>query len=73
MTVPRPGGILVSCSCSGLITQEQFLRILSQSAQDAGVILQTFAVTSAAPDHPITNTFPEARYLKTVYSRILTS
>ena len=72
MAIVRPGGILVSCSCSGLVSTEQFLRILSQSANDADVILQTFNVTSASPDHPVTNVFPEARYLKTVYSRVLT-
>ena len=71
MQVVRPGGVLVTCSCSGLIPPETFLSILRNSARDAGVSLQVFREAGAAPDHPVRSEFPEGRYLKVVYARVL--
>lgn len=69
----RTGGILVSCSCSGLVSEGQFLSVLAHSAREARVELQMFRITGASPDHPIRTDFPEGRYLKVVFSRILRS
>ena len=40
MQVVRPGGILLTCSCSGLVSERDFLSILTRSAAEAGVVLQ---------------------------------
>jgi 23S rRNA (cytosine1962-C5)-methyltransferase len=65
----RPGGILVSCSCSGLVGEAQFLSVLGGAAREAKRELQIFRVTGAAPDHPWSTDFPEGRYLKAVFAR----
>ncbi|GAB4223027.1 MAG: class I SAM-dependent rRNA methyltransferase [Spirochaetales bacterium] len=67
----RNGGILVSCSCSGLVSEDQFLSVLINAARQANVELQMFRITGAAPDHPIRTDFPEGRYLKAVFSRVI--
>src|SRR3989304_3532992 len=40
MQVVRPGGILLTCSCSGLVSERDFLSILTRSAAEAGGVLQ---------------------------------
>jgi 23S rRNA (cytosine1962-C5)-methyltransferase len=69
--VVRPGGILLACSCSGLISESQFLGALARGADDAGALLQIFHLGGAAGDHPISHDFPEARYLNATFARIL--
>ena len=71
MQAVKPGGILLSCSCSGLISEQQFLSVLVNAAGEARMELQTFRVNGASPDHPVRTDFPEGRYLVTVYSRVL--
>jgi len=73
MQCVKPGGILVSCSCTGLVSEEMFLDVLRAAAGEAGVELQILAVTGAAADHPFAIRVPEGRYLKVVYSRVLPS
>ncbi len=70
MQVIKPGGILLTCSCSGLVSEREFLSILTRSAAEAGVVLQIFQITGASPDHPFTTNFPEGRYLKAVFARV---
>jgi len=67
----RPGGILVSCSCSGLVSEQQFLSVLANAAGEAKVELQIFRISGAAPDHPVRSDFPEGRYLKAVFARVV--
>ncbi len=64
----KPGGVLVSCSCSGLVGEEEFLGIVQQASERE---LRTFRVAGAGPDHPVSSLYPEGRYLKVVYSRVL--
>jgi 23S rRNA (cytosine1962-C5)-methyltransferase len=64
----KPGGVLVSCSCSGLVGEEEFLRIVHQASERE---LRTFRVSGAGPDHPVSSLYPEGRYLKAVFSRVL--
>jgi len=66
----QPGGVLVSCSCTGLVSEEDFLMALRAAAGEAGMELQVFAVHGAAPDHPWAVRVPEGRYLKVVFSRV---
>ncbi len=64
----KPGGILVSCSCTGLVSEEEFLSIV-RAAPDRE--LRTFRVAGAGPDHPVSSLYPEGRYLKVVYSVVV--
>jgi 23S rRNA (cytosine1962-C5)-methyltransferase len=60
----RPGGILVTFSCSGGIDAILFQKIIAAAALDAGVEAQIVDVLSQSPDHPVALHFPEAAYLK---------
>lgn len=71
MKVTEPGGILLTCSCSGLISEPEFLSILTQAAAEAAVVLQIFRIGGASPDHPVSSIYPESRYLKTVFARVM--
>lgn len=63
-----PGGVVVSCSCSGLVSEPEFLEILRNAAHAAGRTLHVFFVAGAGPDHPVSSMHPEGRYLKAVFS-----
>ena len=60
----RPGGILVTFSCSGGIDAGLFQKIVAGAALDAGVEAQIVEHLSQGPDHPISLHFPEGAYLK---------
>ena len=61
----RPGGILVTCSCSYHIGQADFLEMLA-AALDAHRTLRLAEVRGQAKDHPILLNLPETAYLKCV-------
>jgi 23S rRNA (cytosine1962-C5)-methyltransferase len=65
-----PGGLLLTCSCTGLVTEEMFLETLRRSAWQAGRTLQIVKVTGAGADHPFLVHVPEGRYLKSVFCRV---
>lgn len=69
--VVEPGGFLLTCSCSGLVSERDFLSIVSNSAAEAGRVLQFVELRGAPPDHPFTSVFPEGRYLKAILARVL--
>ena len=60
----RPGGILVTFSCSGGVDAPLFQKIVASAALDAGVEAQIMEHLSQAPDHPVALNFPEGAYLK---------
>ena len=60
----RPGGLLVTFSCSGGIDAALFQKIIAGAALDAGVEAQIVEHLSQGPDHPISLSFPEGAYLK---------
>jgi len=66
----RPGGILVTFSCSGGVSAELFQKIIAGSALDAGVDAQIIRRLGAAADHPVALNFPEGEYLKGLVCRI---
>lgn len=66
----RPGGVLVTCSCSGLISEAELIELLGQVSSRSGFEATIFAIHGAAPDHPFLAHAPEGRYLKAIYSRI---
>jgi 23S rRNA (cytosine1962-C5)-methyltransferase len=67
----EPGGILVTCSCSGHVTPEDFLEMLLGVGQQTGRDLQLLEVRGASPDHPVMITCPESEYLKCVICRVV--
>jgi 23S rRNA (cytosine1962-C5)-methyltransferase len=66
----EPGGILVTCSCSGSVSREDFLQMLAGVAQRAGRTLQLLEVRGAAADHPVSASCLEGEYLKCVIARV---
>ncbi|MEO8354670.1 MAG: class I SAM-dependent methyltransferase [Chloroflexota bacterium] len=60
----RPGGMLVTFSCSGGIDAGLFQKIIAGSALDAGVDAQIVEHLSQGADHPVALQFPESAYLK---------
>jgi 23S rRNA (cytosine1962-C5)-methyltransferase len=66
-----PGGLYVTCSCSGQLSAESFERIVITSAHRRDMRLQTFDRTGAGPDHPSLSNYPESRYLKVLWSRVI--
>jgi len=60
----EPGGVLYTFSCSGGISPDLFHKIVASAGNDAGVDGYVTARLGAAPDHPMTLTFPEGDYLK---------
>jgi 23S rRNA (cytosine1962-C5)-methyltransferase len=60
----EPGGLLFTYSCSGGISADLFHKIVAGAGLDANVDGLVYARTGAAPDHPMTVTFPEGEYLK---------
>ena len=66
----EPGGILVTCSCSGHVTREDFLYMLVGVAQQTGRDIQVLAQRGASPDHPISAACLEGEYLKCFICRV---
>jgi 23S rRNA (cytosine1962-C5)-methyltransferase len=65
-----PGGLFLTCSCTGLVSEETFLETLRRAAWQAGRTLQLIRITGAAADHPFLVHVPEGRYLKAVWTRV---
>jgi 23S rRNA (cytosine1962-C5)-methyltransferase len=86
MQLVRPGGLLLSCSCSGLLGNVEFTRLLISAARQASVPgdegdsarrsvtsgrrMQILARTGAAQDHPVAANCPETEYLHAVWMRL---
>ena len=66
----KPGGIFLTCSCTGLVSEEQFLDMLRRAAFYANRTVQVLKVSGAGPDHPFLAHVPESRYLKAVFCRV---
>lgn len=60
----RPGGLLVTFSCSGGVDAGLFQRVVAAAALDAGADAQIVERLSQAADHPVALNFPEGTYLK---------
>ena len=64
----RPGGVLVTCSCSYHVSQADFLEVLADASHDAHRTLRVVEVRGQAKDHPVLLNVPETAYLKCVVS-----
>ncbi|MBE3583592.1 MAG: class I SAM-dependent rRNA methyltransferase [Limnochordaceae bacterium] len=60
----RPGGYLVTCSCSYHMNRDLFMEVVCQAAADAHRQLQLVEMRTQAKDHPILPAVPETEYLK---------
>ena len=69
--VVKPGGLFATFSCTGLVSEEQFLDMLRRAAFYAGRTVQVLKVAGAGPDHPWLAQVQESRYLKAVFCRVL--
>jgi 23S rRNA (cytosine1962-C5)-methyltransferase len=65
-----PGGLVVSCSCSGLVSEEEFLSVLGRAAIRAGREVRVLELGGAGPDHPWSLSHPAGRYLKVAWSAV---
>ncbi len=68
--VLAPGGVLVTCSCSGSVAPDVFLRAVATGVRDAGRDASVLAMRGAAVDHPSPVAFSEGRYLKCAVLRV---
>jgi 23S rRNA (cytosine1962-C5)-methyltransferase len=66
MKMLRPGGILVTCSCSYHVSQSDVLEMLAGAARDSHRTLRLLEVRGQARDHPVLLNVPETEYLKCV-------
>ena len=60
----RPGGILMTYSCSGLLDTALFQKIVADAALDAGRQGRIIDRLGQTADHPVALNYPEAEYLK---------
>jgi 23S rRNA (cytosine1962-C5)-methyltransferase len=67
----EPGGILVTCSCSGHVLREDYLMMLAGVSQHTRRDIQILEQRGAAPDHPIAATCLETEYLKCFICRVM--
>lgn len=66
----RPGGILVTCSCSGRVSRDDFYRVLRGVSKQSRRSIQILEQRGAAPDHPVSTSCPETDYLKCFICRV---
>jgi 23S rRNA (cytosine1962-C5)-methyltransferase len=63
MKMLRPGGILVTCSCSFHVDAQNFMEVVADAARDAHKTLRVVESRGAAKDHPVLLNVPETSYL----------
>jgi len=68
--LPRDG-ILVSCSCSHHLAQDELIGAIQLAARHLGRFAQLVEVGGQGPDHPIHPGMPETRYLKALFCRVV--
>jgi 23S rRNA (cytosine1962-C5)-methyltransferase len=69
--VLKPGGILVTCSCSGLVSRAEFQEMLADVARSTGRDIQILENLGQPADHPVSVTCPETEYLKVMICRVI--
>lgn len=69
MSLVSPGGFLLSCSCSGLVSAELFQKIVFSASLEARATFALVARQGAGSDHPVSLDCPEGEYLKGLWLR----
>jgi len=67
LSVLKPGGLIMTSSCSGLLTREEHRGLVTTAARKEGKTARVLAATGAAPDHPVLLECPETEYLKCLW------
>ncbi len=70
LQLAAPEAVLLTCSCSGMLTADEFTQMVFTAAHDVGRSVQLLVRSGAAPDHPIGGQCPESEYLKTLLLRV---
>lgn len=65
--VVQPGGVLLTCSCSGAVDRDEFARLAIGAVRQAGRTCRILDYTGAGPDHPISPRCAESAYLKALW------
>jgi 23S rRNA (cytosine1962-C5)-methyltransferase len=68
--VVAPGGLMITCSCSGPVDQATFVQTIAKATRSADRTMQIFRITGAGPDHPFQADTPEGQYLKAIWGRL---
>ncbi|HVU35145.1 MAG TPA: class I SAM-dependent rRNA methyltransferase [Opitutaceae bacterium] len=71
ISLVKPGGIFVTCSCSGLLSLEEFETHVIKAAHRQNRRLQFLDRTGPGGDHPVYSNCLESRYLKVLWSRVV--
>jgi 23S rRNA (cytosine1962-C5)-methyltransferase len=71
MKILKPGGYLVTCSCSYHMSEALFLQVLAEAANDARKTIAIVERRTQSQDHPILLTMPETHYLKCLIVKVL--
>jgi 23S rRNA (cytosine1962-C5)-methyltransferase len=71
VSLVKPGGLLVTCSCSGLVSLETFEERVIKATHRLNRRLQIFDRTGAGPDHPVYSNCLESRYLKVLWAKVV--
>lgn len=71
LQILRPGGVLVTASCSYHLSEEQLEALVLDAANDAGRTVQLLERRGAGRDHPVLLGVPETRYLKCLFLRVM--
>jgi 23S rRNA (cytosine1962-C5)-methyltransferase len=70
MQVLRPGGVLLTCSCSGVVHMDDLLGVISVGTQRLQRSVQLLETYTHSLDHPINLAMPETAYLKAIFCRV---
>ncbi|MCA9171392.1 MAG: class I SAM-dependent rRNA methyltransferase [Planctomycetales bacterium] len=74
MQLVAPGGVLLTCSCAGLLPDQEFTKLVVaasrrvETANGVGRDIQILAKTGAAPDHAVLGNCLETEYLKAIWA-----
>ena len=71
LSLVKPGGLAVTCSCSGLVSLEEFEAHVIKAAHRLNRRLQFFDRTGPGPDHPVFSNCLDSRYLKVLWARVV--
>ena len=71
LKLTRPGGFLVTCSCSQHVSTEMFQDMVNQAARDAKKHVRMVEYRTQAYDHPILPAAPETKYLKCMLLQVM--
>lgn len=71
LALVSPGGLFLTCSCSGLMSADSFEKTVLQAARSSRRKLQILGHSGASADHPVMSNCLEGRYLKAIWARVI--